>query len=582
MKILLVHGVGHCDANPDYYQDWKQAIAAQLQSAGMTQNPEFGELHYDDLFDKYNHATTVYLKAVAELTAAAAWHTIVDPLAGIFRPTTRGFGDDVRWRAGMVAQICTEDGLRRELRNLVADALSQDNYDLIAAHSLGTLVTYDFLRNDPRGKTMAANLQYMTFGSQINNVFARSKMFPGPIKLPNVKFWFHLFNKNDPVLTAPITLNDDKFLQVLTPSLAGHDPIGTQAQPGYLNHPNTLELVWRTLATPSGAREFQKSARVIRKLKQKPQRRALLIGINKYPNPADQLEGCVNDTYLVSAMLQERGFQAEDLRMLLDDRATAQAIRERLDWLLEDADDGAERVLFYSGHGAQMPGYNAQERVDHVDECLVPWDFAWTKESAITDDDFFARYRNLPFNARFFAMFDCCHSGGIHRDGGPRVRGLVAPDDIRHRLLEWNAREQMWKQRPLDPINQNFGGSKEEREKFMGRNLATYRLGRGMRGRQITRSTYHKLRPDERGPYLPIIIEACQEDKLSYEYRHGAISYGAFTFSFVKDLRARRRSTFVEAVNRAAATLKDMEFDQVPQILGPKAVVNKPIPGRGT
>jgi hypothetical protein len=290
----------------------------------------------------------------------------------------------------------------------------------------------------------------------------------------------------------------------------------------------------------------------------------------------------VNDTYLVSAMLQERGFQAEDLRMLLDDRATAQAIRERLDWLLEDADDGAERVLFYSGHGAQMPGYNAQERVDHVDECLVPWDFAWTKESAITDDDFFARYRNLPFNARFFAMFDCCHSGGIHRDGGPRVRGLVAPDDIRHRLLEWNAREQMWKQRPLDPINQNFGGSKEEREKFMGRNLATYRLGRGMRGRQITRSTYHKLRPDERGPYLPIIIEACQEDKLSYEYRHGAISYGAFTFSFVKDLRARRRSTFVEAVNRAAATLKDMEFDQVPQILGPKAMVNKPIPGRGT
>jgi hypothetical protein len=103
-----------------------------------------------------------------------------------------------------------------------------------------------------------------------------------------------------------------------------------------------------------------------------------------------------------------------------------------------------------------------------------------------------------------------------------------------------------------------------------------------MRGRQITRSTYHKLRPDERGPYLPIIIEACQEDKLSYEYRHGAISYGAFTFSFVKDLRARRRSTFVEAVNRAAATLKDMEFDQVPQILGPKAMVNKPIPGRGT
>ena len=580
MKILLVHGVGHCDANPDYYHDWKRVITAQLAAAGLPEEPEYGELHYDDIFDKHNHATPVYLKAVAELVAAAAWHAIADPLAGLFRPT-RGFGDDVRWKAGMVAQLCVEPDLRKELHDLVADALAADDYDLIAAHSLGTLVTYDFLRNDPRGRRAAANMRYLTFGSQINNVYARSKLFPGPIKMPNVKFWFHLFNKHDPVLTAPITLKDDNFLQVLTPSAAGHDPIGTDAQPGYLNHPNTAQLVWRTLATPSGAREFQKSARLIRQLKEKPHRRALLIGINKYPNAGDQLEGCVNDTYLVSAMLQERGFAAEDIRVLLDERATADAIRERLDWLLDDAEDGAERVLFYSGHGAQMPGYNASEKVDHVDECLVPWNFAWTKDTAITDDDFFARYRDLPFNARFFAMFDCCHSGGIHRDGGPRVRGLQPPDDIRHRLLEWNAREQMWRQRPLEPINPDFGGTEKERKKFMGSNQATYRLGRGMRGRLLTQHTYRQLPRGERGPYLPVIIEACQEDKLSYEYRHGATSYGAFTFSFVKDLRQRRNATFVEAVDRAAATLKNLEFDQVPQILGPKAVVNKAIPGRG-
>jgi hypothetical protein len=178
-------------------------------------------------------------------------------------------------------------------------------------------------------------------------------------------------------------------------------------------------------------------------------------------------------------------------------------------------------------------------------------------------------------------MFDCCHSGGIARDGGPRVRGLVAPDDIRHRLLAWNAREQMWQQRPLDPINPDFGGTEKDKREFMGSNQATYRLGRGMRGRQVPQSTYRKLPRGERGPYLPVIIEACQEDKLSFEYRHGATSYGAFTYSFVKDLRQRRNSSFVEAVDRAAATLKTMDFDQVPQILGPKAVVTKPIPGRG-
>jgi hypothetical protein len=579
MKILLVHGVGHCDANPNYYDAWKQAITARLRDAGMASSPVFSVLRYDDYFDQYSHSTTVYLKALGELVAAAAWHTIIDPLEGLFG-RSRGFGDDVRWKAGMVAQLCTESALRHDLRSLLAKTLTDDPPDLIAAHSLGTLVTYDFLRNDPRGKNIAANMRYMTFGSQINNVFAHSRLFPGPIKVPNVKFWFHLYNRNDPVMTAPIGIADDRFLQVLTPSAAGHDPIGSSSDPGYLNHPNTAQLVWRAIATSSGARDFQKSATVIRKLKVKPRRRALLVGINKYPDPADRLEGCVNDTYLMSALLQERGFAAEDIRVLLDDRATAQGIRDRLSWLLEGADDGMERVLFYSGHGAQMPGYNAQERVDHVDECLVPWDFDWSKQTAVTDDDFFALYRNLPFDARFFAILDCCHAGGIHRDGGPRVRGLSPPDDIRHRVLEWNAREQMWRQRPLEPLNDDFGGTSQERDKFMGRNRSTFRIGRGMRGRVLRQSVYHQLGPEERGPYLPVIIEACQEGSLSYEYRDGATSFGAFTYSFVKDLRAYPGSTFVKAVSRAAGTLKRMEYNQVPQILGPKSVVNKPIPGR--
>jgi hypothetical protein len=42
------------------------------------------------------------------------------------------------------------------------------------------------------------------------------------------------------------------------------------------------------------------------------------------------------------------------------------------------------------------------------------------------------------------------------------------------------------------------------------------------------------------GPYLPIILEACQEEQLSYEYRHGTQSYGAFTYSLAATLRASR------------------------------------------
>jgi metacaspase-1 len=578
MKILLVHGVGHCDANPDYYESWQDAIARHLSECGMAGEASFEGFHYDDLFDKHNHATPVYLAAIGELAAAAAWQKIADPLEHLFHPS-RGFGDDVRWKAGMVAQLCVEDALRRDLRDQLNTVIAQEQPDVIAAHSLGTLVTYDFFRNDARGRTIASNATYITFGSQINNVFTHSRLFPGPLKVPNVRFWYHLYNRLDPVLTAAIDLRDTKFLQVLTPSPAGHDPIGGADQPGYLNHPNTMQLVWRALATPSGARDFVKSVRVIRKLRIKPRRRALLIGINEYPDPAHRLEGCVNDTFLISALLQERGFDPEDIRVVLDDRATADGIRERLSWLLDGADDGTERVLFYSGHGAQIPGYNPAERVDHVDECLVPWDFDWSKERAVMDDDFFALYKNLPFDARFFAIFDCCHAGGIHREGGPKIRGLTPPDDIRHRLMQWDARQEMWRLRKLEPLNEDFGGSPEQKRDYMGRNHATYRIGRGMRGRALPMSVYKKLRPDERGPYLPVIIEACQEGSLSYEYRDGATSYGAFTYSFAKDLRRRPRSSFVQAVARSAQTLTAMDYKQVPQIIGPASIVNRPIPG---
>ncbi len=76
-----------------------------------------------------------------------------------------------------------------------------------------------------------------------------------------------------------------------------------------------------------------------------------------------------------------------------------------------------------------------------------------------------------------------------------------------------------------------------------------------------------------------MIIEACDESSLSYEYRDGATSYGAFTFSLAKALREKPASNFVSAVTTAGKTLKSLGYKQQPQILGPAAVVRKRIPG---
>jgi metacaspase-1 len=583
MKIFLVHGIGHADLDQHYYDSWQTDITAGLRSFGMQTEPAYAGITYDDLFDRYNHGPGTYAAALVEFLGSAAVHAVTDPFTAAPQGARGLFDvfDYLRWRAGMVAQLAVESDLRRALRNKLVAEIRQFQPDVLIAHSLGTLITYDLLHNDPRGRDLIPNGIYITFGSQINNPFARSRLFPGQINVPNVRFWYHLFNRQDPVLTAPIGITDKKFLQVPTPSPAGHSATATSAGPGYLDHPNTKSAVWSVLARPTGARSFGRSLAVFSRGTEKPRRRALLIGINDYPDPANRLDGCINDTFLISALLQERGFDPEDIRVVLNERATADAIRERLAWLLEGAEDGMERLLFYSGHGAQLPMYNAAGEVDHVDECLVPYDFAWTKETAITDDDFYQLYVDLPYAARFFAIFDCCHSGGLTRDGSRKIRGITPPDDIRHRMLCWDAREQMWRERKLPSLNADFGGSAAEKEKFMGANHATLRLGRAMRLRKVDKADYGRLAKTDCPPYLPVLLEACQEDQLSYEYRHGVTSYGAFTYSLVKDLRARPKTTFRQLMTKTAVTLKNLGYDQDPQVVGPETVLTKTVPGRG-
>src|ERR1044071_4013668 len=87
---------------------------------------------------------------------------------------------------------------------------------------------------------------------------------------------------------------------------------------------------------------------------------------------------------------------------------------------------------------------------------------------------------------------------------------------------------------------------------------------------------------DHYGPYLPVILEACKEDQLSYEYRHGVTSYGAFTYILTQVFReSRRRGARVtwEQLKRATQEkLRKMQYDQTPVLAGPQKVLNLPIP----
>ena len=578
LSILCIHGVAHGDADASLVPTWTDALVADLQRWKPGLDVELDFLRYDDLFAKAPLNGRVYAEAFARLMASGVIHGIGDMLGGA--RARSDIPDTIRWTAGMIAQWASDDGLRDALRKLLLARMRDKDFDVVCAHSLGSLLSYDTFARNPEA---IADKVYVTLGSQIGNPFVRDCFAGRIVPLESARTWYHLYNDEDHVFTCPLKLDAPNFAQVDTEfdkpgDALNHDPIW------YFNHANTQARVWPNVSrTPVVARTMRRTFTKLRDDMRRPNRRALLVGINQYPDPANRLEGCVNDVFLMSSVLQECGLEAENIRVVLDERATTQGILDRLHWLLDDVPEGGERVLFYSGHGAQIPTYDVKGEVDHLDECLVPWDFDWSPAHAIRDKQFVEFYSQLAYDTRFVAIFDCCHSGGLTRDGGPRIRGINPPDDIRHRMLEWDRKLGMWRKRDLPPPNESLAKSRVGAA-YLGTNKSTYRLGRGVPLRGLANRTYDSERKalGHKGPYLPIILEACREEQYSYEYRDGAASYGAFTFALARSLRDQRalgrNPNFVKLSGLATEKIKALRYDQEPCLVGPPSQLKKPIP----
>lgn len=569
IKILCIHGLG---GHPDgqWMNDWERSARSVIPSSDL----EFESIEYDRIFEKVKISPSEALGSVFDLL----WSGISSP----FRRPKGIVPDFMRFTAGYVAAWLRDEAFQQETREFIYKRVTEVKPTVILAHSLGSLLTYDaFAHRDVRGKVAEAlgATRYVSFGSQIANSFVIGNLTNGRIARLPVKRWVHLYNKMDKVFTAPIALPGvDNFIQINT-TFDAEDALNHRA-PNYIAHNATAAGLWRTMVRGEDGlptRFFGSKGLSAPKSKKvtKPVRKALLVGINEYPQPDQRLEGCVNDTYTMSAVLQECGFQAAEIRLCLNERATKDAIMERLDWLLHDARDGDQRLFYFSGHGAEMTAYGANDEPDRHIEALVPYDFDWTLDRAITDEWIYKLYSQLSYNTQFVMIFDCCHARGMHRDGARRARGISPPDDIRHRELRWDPEIEMWVARRLADLAGSNG-----KKVYYGKDGSTVRLGRSGFVRSQVKSTRISTgngRTDK-GPYLPLIISACKETELSYEYRHGATSYGAFTFCLASILREEENLTFSELVSLTSKRLKQLEYDQTPDVIAPTSVLNMNVP----
>ncbi len=150
--------------------------------------------------------------------------------------------------------------------------------------------------------------------------------------------------------------------------------------------------------------------------------KALLVGINKYPDPRNSLRGCINDILDMEHFItvQNKVYPSHQIKKLTDKDATKKNILLQLEWLLEGAEAGDQLLFHYSGHGAQLPckilSSGIKEEVDGLDEIICPYNFDGTDASAIRDNEFGALFARIPKGVHFVWISDSCHAEDLSRD----------------------------------------------------------------------------------------------------------------------------------------------------------------------
>lgn len=143
-----------------------------------------------------------------------------------------------------------------------------------------------------------------------------------------------------------------------------------------------------------------------------PIKKAILIGINYIGTP-NRLNGCINDTALISNLLQTQfGYDASNISFMTDDtvvKPTRANILNAFNTLITESQSGDSLFFFYSGHGTQKNNSTNPNPADKIDECIYPID-----GKIITDIELKKVVdSNLKEGVTLTAIFDSCFSGTV-------------------------------------------------------------------------------------------------------------------------------------------------------------------------
>ena len=149
--------------------------------------------------------------------------------------------------------------------------------------------------------------------------------------------------------------------------------------------------------------------------------RALLIGVGRYAHFDDRLRGVSLDLDMMTEMAQLMGFQKTAIKILEHENATTTNVYQTFDnWLINEIEPEDRVLIYFSGHGSQVPDENNDEQ-DHFDEVLLLYDTTLTVTdgrqslNGVIHDDRFSRMLAQIKSKNILVILDACHSGTATR-----------------------------------------------------------------------------------------------------------------------------------------------------------------------
>lgn len=285
-------------------------------------------------------------------------------------------------------------------------------------------------------------------------------------------------------------------------------------------------------------------------------RRAVLVAINDYGNPVNNLPSCVADAEAFQNLITGAPYNFEIVKFLTDDQATLANTREALDLLCSDVENDDRLIFFYSGHGYQVPtGSN-------LEEVLV------LRDDFFFDDELVQRMQGLPAGV-LTVISDSCYSGGLRkpwvdfRGNVQFARSKVFRQTDPAKLAEEIAKTNRIKKPALKKFGAPATSSAAALAKAFAPTLA----------QTVSQKSAGSDQSDEvnQAELNGLLISACLADETASASTPTTDGMSAFTFALLDCLKkkdgagARSSDLLVEA----EARLRELGFKQTPLVLEP-------------